>query len=71
MARSINDGAKPLVPMQVACPVCGNAIKPDVHTQAKEDRVYFDSQECLNEWKNNTEKYRQKLLQEQGFPGGQ
>lgn len=61
-ADGINDGATPMVGQQTKCPVCGEPIKSEVHTESKEERVYFDKQECLEKWKQNPQKYKQKLM---------
>jgi len=67
-ARYIQDEATPLNKFQSKCPVCGAPIDPEVHTSSKQKRVYFDSEECVKEWKNNQGEYMEKL-QEQKPPG--
>ena len=64
VAQGINDGANPAVPQQRECPVCGNPITPDVHTESSDSRVYFDREECLNKWKKNKSQYMDNLKKE-------
>ena len=61
MAGSINDGATAMNRAQAQCPVCGSPISPDVHTASEENRVYFDREECLAEYKKNPDKYEDKV----------
>lgn len=62
VAGKIDDGATALLSTQIKCPVCGEPIKKEVHTKPEENRVYFDKQECLERYRENTEKYGKKLL---------
>lgn len=49
---------------QTTCPVCGNGIKEehyvDVETGEGSKRLYFDSEECVEKFKEDREKYLEK-----------
>jgi YHS domain-containing protein len=72
-AGNIGDGAKPMNPQQIDCPVCGQSIDPKIHTKSEKKRVYFDSKNCLKKYTQNPDTYREKVMQ-QGMappsPGG-
>jgi len=79
-AVDIDDGATPKVPQQTRCPACGDPIKKDIHTDAKEGRVYFDSGECKRDWEVKKESLMANLEaqedgewnpKEDGFPSRQ
>lgn len=47
---------------QKTCPVCGQEpIKPKFHADADQGRIYFDKKECVQKFKENSEKYIKKL----------
>lgn len=70
----------PLVPEQHRCPVSGAPIDPEVHNGSEDERVYFANEECLSDWKSDTELYKLNLEvqkegpwnpEEDGFPSRQ
>lgn len=74
-ARYIEDGATKYNPDQKQCPVCG---APDLHADQYVDvdgkRVYFDKQECREEFEQNQSKYLPKLQggeEEEEMAGGE
>jgi len=63
-AMSFQDGAKNYDDMQFVCPVCGKeGLKQELHVDTDQGRVYFDKQECMEEFKGNEQKYLQKYQQ--------
>ena len=57
-AASIQDGAEKFDKMQTECPVDGGTpIKGDYYAEVNGKRIYFDSQECMNKFKENKQKY--------------
>ena len=61
VARAIRDGAEPMNEYQKHCPVCGNPISAEVHTESTEERVYFDSEQCMQKWSENPDQYMGNL----------
>ena len=69
MAGQIEDEANKFNPRQTKCPVCGGTpIKADFYHDTNRGRIYFDKEECLNEFKQNPEEalraYTDKLMQQ-------
>jgi len=64
VAGGIEDGAEPMNSSQGSCPVCGASIRPSVHTEGTEERVYFDKEQCLQKWNENPDKYMEDLKQQ-------
>lgn len=57
-AASIEDGAEKFDKMQTECPVDGGTpIKGDYYAEVDGKRIYFDSEECMNTFKENKQKY--------------
>ena len=49
---------------QRTCPVCGQQpIKEEFYKDTDAGRVYFDKQECADEFEGNEQQYMQKLRQ--------
>ncbi len=49
---------------QKECPVCGGTpIKAEHHVNVEAGRIYFDKAECVEEFKNNKQKYLSELSQ--------
>ena len=74
VAGGISDEARAAVPAQTACPVCGAAITRDAYVDAEKGRVYFDSEDCVQKWRDNPDKHRANLddqKQPSPFGGGQ
>lgn len=64
-ADEIDDGANKYWPMQRKCPVCGGQpIQADYHAELNGKRVYFDKQECVEEFKEDKAKYEEELKQQ-------
>jgi len=60
--------AQPINPMQMNCIVCGERpLKGDLHADVtvgnQRGRLYFDKQECLDEFEQNQQKYLDRLTQ--------
>ena len=61
-AITFQDGAQKFFDYQYECPVDGGKpLDPDLYVDVDGKRIYFDSQECVDEFKNNQEEYVQKL----------
>ena len=69
-AMEFQDGAEKFYHGQMTCPVCdGKPIKEELYADTKGGRLYFDKQECVDEFKNNKQKYieeyNQKVMSQQ------
>lgn len=63
-AAQLQGDVEPYFLYQHQCPVCGGEpIKQQFKADIDGKRVYFDKQECVQKWKNNTSKYKKKLDQ--------
>ena len=51
-------------PAQTVCPVMGGKIDQSIYTDYKRRRIYFCCQGCVDAFKNNPEKYLDKLTSE-------
>lgn len=74
VAGGISDDARAAVAAQTACPVCGSPIQRDAYADTEKGRVYFDSEDCVQKWRDTPDQYRQKLqdqAQPSPFGGGQ
>ena len=61
-ARYILDGTPKLFRDQEKCPVCGGSpLHVDHHADVNGKRVYFDSEECVQKFKENQAEYVAKL----------
>jgi YHS domain-containing protein len=63
IALAANPAAK--AQPQTVCPVLGNKINKDVHTDYKGERVYFCCSGCVGTFQKTPEKYLKKM-EEQG-----
>lgn len=70
-AMAFQDGHKKYYDHQFQCPVCGKeGLKPDIHVDLEQGRMYFDKEECKKEFNQDQEKYLQKFEQMKRGPGG-
>ncbi len=61
-AVQIKDGADKYFMYQHKCPVCGSEpISGDYYADTEKGRIYFDKQECLDEFNSNKEEVIKKL----------
>ncbi len=73
VAGGIGDGVSAAVPAQTECPVCGAPITDEAYVDMDEGRVYFDSEECAQEWEQDPQQYRENLEEQKQpnlFGGG-
>ena len=74
-ASSFQSDVPPMNPDQKACPVCGNAIKEDVHLEVDDEgtkkRIYFDKEQCKNLFEKNKETELRKFKAKMQGPQGQ
>jgi len=61
VAGGIGDGAGAAVPAQTECPICGAPITDEAHVDTNNGRVYFDREECAQQWERDPEQYRENL----------
>ena len=62
MAHQIDDGAQPLFPMQMFDPVSQKwPIRPELYVDVEGGRVYFHSQESIEEFNRDRNTYLRKL----------
>ena len=72
-AWSVQDGAPKFYEEQITCPVCGESpIKGEYYADvgSAKLRVYFDSQECLDTFNEDPQKYIQEWEQRRASAGG-
>jgi len=63
-AADIEDDTNKYLDTQKACPVCGGTpIKGEYYVDLPQGRVYFDKQECRNEFEQNQDQYLQEWHQ--------
>jgi len=62
-AEQINDGADKYFPMQMADPVNDKNIEGKFYVDLDGKRIYFSSQESIEEFNKDPEKYIQKMSQ--------
>jgi len=61
-AKTFEDGADKYDPMQMRCPVCDSQpLNADYYADVDGKRIYFDKQECMEKFKQNTEQYLKKF----------
>ena len=61
-AKYIEDGAPKYFPEQRACPVCGKGpLFETHHVDVDGKRIYFDSEECVEKFKENKSQYVSKI----------
>lgn len=63
-AARIEDGARKFDPMQTACPICGQPIRPDYYVDLREGRIYFDQVECLQKFQQSPAAYLERYRQQ-------
>jgi YHS domain-containing protein len=68
VAGGIGDGASPAAAAQAECPVCGSPIKAEFYADTDNGRVYFDKKECVQQWMDNPDAYRDKLEEQKQPP---
>lgn len=51
-------------PDQTKCPVLGNSVNKNVHTDYNGKRIYFCCPPCIKEFKKNPEKYMKQFEKE-------
>ncbi len=66
--REIESKGVKLEKAQTTCPVQGNKIDKKVHTDYNGQRVYFCCADCIDQFKQNPEKYLKKLEAEGVVP---
>ena len=55
--QHVHDGEETGHIKQEKCPVMGNPINPEIHTEHEGEKVYFCCPGCIGEFNANPEKY--------------
>lgn len=64
MAYEFRDDVPAYFDEQRACPVCGGEpIKKDINAEYQGKRIYFDKEECANQFKENPQEHIQKWME--------
>lgn len=64
-AAQLRDTAPNWYDGQMKCPVCGGQpLKKEHYADVQGGRVYMDKEECVQEFKQDKEKYMQKLREQ-------
>lgn len=70
-AMDIEDGSTKYFPRQYRCPVCGNVgLSKDQHVDLDGKRLYFDKVKCIDEFKQDRQKYLKRLQNQMLAPPG-